>query len=132
MKFSLSTMLVVMITFSVILGWYLDHQNLEKKLVRLREENAILAVQPRNDLQRRNNVLNLVAEGTKENLPALIETLTDNDPRIAMEARAGLETITRLSFRQSKPFGQSETDLLLSLRNEQTKWKQWLNSSRNN
>ena len=129
MRFSLSTLLLLSLLACVVLAWYMDRQRLTREASQLRTENVELRVSHKDKTIRRQNVLSLITTEPNENLPALITALTDEDIRIAMEARAGLESMTKMRFRKRIPNTATKADVLALMREEQTQWQDWFDDN---
>ena len=129
MRFSLNTIFLLSLTVCVALAWFIDHQRLIQEASQLQHEVAQLSVAHKDKTVRRQNVLNLISTEPNEQTTALVTALGDDDIRIAMEARAGLESMTKMSFRKPIPNTATQADILALMREEQTQWKKWFDDA---
>ena len=130
MRFSISSLLLWSLVVGVALAWFMDHRGLEQDVAVLEAENAKLSVAHKDHAVRRQNVLSLIAGDPGQNIPLLITALADEDIRIAMEARAGLEAMTKVSFRPTIPNTATESDVRSLMREEQDQWERWYEENR--
>ena len=123
MKISIINVMALLLVIGMALGWYTDRRRLTTTLSEIRNERLQFGLAHQDERVRRQFVLSLIRKDSLENVPALIDALRDGDIRIALEARAGLEVITGVSFRRKLSNSGDPDAILIAMEEEHVAWQ---------
>ncbi len=125
-RMAIKTALLLITICCLALGWYTDHRNQHRQLFELRQELAQLKVAHKDATIRRQHVRSLIGDKQTESIPALINALLDDQLEICLEARAGLESLTKHSFRRPLPEAATRDDFFAAMQKEHLQWQRWV------
>ena len=123
MKFSLTTVLLLVSSIGIACGWYADRTKLSRQLEAMSKAEAFdqlcNSVNIENLFGRLDGIGKLHRHGGESVLPPLIYALGDPEITIAKSARNALESLTEASFRDAAVSDSNEKHLLYE-------WGQWI------